>query len=365
MKLALAHDSITQLGGAERVVSRLCGSFSGAPLYVLVSDRRIQSRVTQGIVRTSWLQALYRLIPKLQYLLPFIPAAVSSLRFGEFDAVLSSSSGFIKNISLPKGTVHICYCHTPTRFLWLEPGYLDQELPGTLRPLKPMLKWYLGYLKRWDWRGAQRVTYFIANSREVQRRIREHYGRDSEVIYPPVDTAFWRRTVPRKDHFLLVGRLQAHKRADFFIRLCSELGLPLRVAGEGRQLGYLRSLAGPTVTFLGRISDEQLRDEYSAAKAVLFPQVEDLGLVPLEAAACGTPTLAYGRGGALETVVPGKTGELFPSYDTNAVGALLKTWDPSRYDGAVLRAHAERFSGQSFDAQIRAFLVRSNMVPEA
>lgn len=365
MHLALAHDSITQLGGAERVVSKLCKSFPDAPLYVLVANPRLKALVTHGTVRTSWLQVVYRIVPKLQYLLPLIPAAVSSLRFWGAKVVLSSSSGFIKNICLPEGAVHVCYCHTPTRFLWLEPSYLDQELPVILRPLKPLLKRYLGYLKRWDWRGAQRVTYFIANSREVQRRIREHYGRDSEVIYPPVDTGFWRPTFPKRNHFLLVGRLQAHKRADFFVRLCTELGLPLRVAGEGRQLGYLRSLAGPNVTFLGRISDEQLRDEYSQAAAVLFPQVEDLGLVPLEAAACKTPTLAYGKGGALETVVPGKTGELFFSYDVAAVGAQLKSWDASRYDGAVLRAHAEKFSDHNFDIHIRAFLVRRNLMPQA
>ena len=196
------------------------------------------------------------MLPRLKWWLPLIPWAVSSLNFKGFDAVLSSSSGFVKNITVPFGSVHICYCHTPTRFLWLEPCYVDQEVPSLLKPLARL---FLGYMRRWDAAGSRRVTHFIANSSEVKHRIQTVYGRTSTVIYPAVNTSFWRQTAPRASHFLLAGRLQAHKQADFAVRVCTEYNLPLRVVGTGRDLEHLRAIAGPSVTFLGRVSDEQLR----------------------------------------------------------------------------------------------------------
>src|ERR1051326_3714298 len=282
MRIALAHDSFTQLGGAEKVLEDLHQVFPDAPIFTLVFDNKFKSKYQNWDIRISWLQGLYNFLPKLQYLFPLIPSAVSSLNFSGYDVVISSSSSWIKNISVSKNCVHINYCHTPTRFLWSDAEYVNQEVPAALKWLiKPFLAW----MRKWDYRGAQRVNYFIANSLEVQKRIKEYYGRDSEVIYPGVDTNFWKPTTAKQDYFLIVGRLQAHKKNDLIVELFNELGLPLHIAGIGRQENYLRSIAKNNIKFLGRISDEQLRDEYSGAKAVIFPQVEDFGLVPIEAAA--------------------------------------------------------------------------------
>ncbi len=355
MNIALAHDSFTQLGGAERVVERFHRLFPQAPVHVLALDRSLEPHFSGWDIRPSRLQPLYRILPKLKFWLPLIPWAVRSMGAAGVQVVLSSSSGFAKNVPVAPGATHVCYCHTPPRFLWHDDGYLDQEL-GWLRPLKPLVAALLGRLKAWDQLGTARVDRFVANSREVQRRIRDVYRRDSTVIYPPVDTIFWKPTAEREDNFLLAGRLQLHKKPDFAVRLFTELNLPLRVAGEGRALDFLKSIAGPTVTFLGRITDEQLRDEYSRARAVIFPQHEDLGLVPIEAAACGTPTLAYGAGGATETVLPGVTGELFSRHDVREVSDLVKSWNGAHYNPAALRSHAETFSAERFDREILAFV---------
>lgn len=394
MKIALAHDSFTQMGGAERVVEVFHELYPTAPIFTLVLDRKLESHFKDLDIRTSWLQVLYNFIPKLQYLLPFIPLATSSLDFSGYDVVISSSSSFIKNIIFPKNTIHINYCHTPTRFLWSDTDYVNQEVPAIIRPL---VKIVLGLMKKWDYKGSQRVTRFIANSKEVQKRIKEYYKRDSEVIYPFVDMEFWKpasaviasaaeaisslgpeiaasdallaMTNPR-DYFLIVGRLQAHKKNGFIVEIFNELGLPLRIVGTGRQEEYLKSIAKPNIKFLGRISDEQLREEYSGAKALIFPQVEDFGLVPLEAAACGTPTLAFGKGGALETIVAGETGEFFGvedvvaatgrqnmeadglRYNKDQLKQLILNWDPEKYQVDKLRQQAEKFSKEKFKQQI-------------
>ncbi len=389
LKVAIAHDSFTQLGGAERVVEALHELYPTAPIFTLVLDRKLKSEFGGWDIRTSWLQVLYNFIPKLQYLLPFIPLATSSLDFSGYDVVISSSSSFIKNIYVPKNTIHINYCHTPTRFLWSDVNYVNQEVPAIIRPL---VKIVLGLMKKWDYKGAQRVTHFIANSKEVQKRIKEYYKRDSEVIYPFVDTEFWKHTSRRhsegvqpteeyqregkeilhpsdafraqdddesgKDYFLIVGRLQAHKKNDLIVEIFSALGgsasggndsnIKLHIVGTGRQEQYLKSIAKSNIKFLGRISDEQLREEYSGAKALIFPQVEDFGLVAVEAMACGTPVLAYGKGGALETIVAGETGEFFDSYDKEKIKQQIINWNSEKYQLNKLRTQAEKFSKEKF-----------------
>lgn len=353
MKLALAHDSFTQMGGAEKVFKDIHEVFPDAPVFTLVLDNKYKEKYKSWDIRTSVLQPFYNLHPKLQHWLAQIPWAIKSLDFSGFDVVLSSSSGFIKNITVPKNCIHINYCHTPTRFLWSDSEYVNQEVPSAIRwAIKPLLK----RMKKWDYAGAQKVTHFIANSKEVQGRIQRYYQRTSTVIYPAVDTEFWKPTEPKKDYFLIVGRLQAHKRNDFIVEVFNELALSLHVVGTGRQEEYLRSIAKPNIKFLARISNEQLRDEYSGAKALIFPQTEDFGLVPLEAAACGTSTLAYGKGGALETIIPGKTGELFSTYDKEAVKKIIDSWDPVKYQPDVLRAQADKFNKENFKNNIKEYL---------
>lgn len=354
--VVLAHDSFTQLGGAERVIEALHELYPQAPVGVIVLDTRLAGRYSTQKgwqVITTWLQLLYNLLPKLQYWLFFLPLAVRSLRLPPSRIVLSSSSAFIKGLSKPQGSVHISYCHTPTRFLWSEPRYIEEEVPFLLRGL---VRVFLRWLRGWDFKAAQRVDLFIANSQEVQRRIQKYYKRDSTVIYPFVDVDFWRPVSGKKNYFLIGGRLQAHKGNELIVEIFNELGLELHVAGAGRQSRHLQALAKPNVHFLGRITDEELRAEYSGAVGFVFPHIEDFGLMPLEAAACGTATLALGQGGSLETVVPSVTGELFPRADKEIIRGMIKSWSPARYPLPVLRIHAEKFSKQAFMQKIQQYV---------
>lgn len=356
MRVALAHDSLTQFGGAERVLEALHKLFPEAPVFTLVMSRKMQPRYENWKIQTSWLQSIYSVFPKFQYLFPLIPFALRSWKFQEFDLVISSSSSFVKNLSLPKHCCHVNYCHTPTRFLWLDHNYVAEELPWFLWPFFPAIKILLKVFKKWDYNFAQRVDLFIANSQEVKRRIKEFYHRDAVVVYPPVDTNFWQPTLPKSKHFLLAGRLQAHKKNAWVIKIFNELGLPLRIAGTGRQEQYLKKLAAKNVVFLGQISDKQLRDEYSAAQALIYPQFEDFGLMPVEAAACGTPSVGLAQGGSLETIIPGVTGELFLNYDPTAFKRIILNWDSTRYQKQALLQHAKRFSQDAFRTQIRNYI---------
>ncbi len=353
MKIVLVHDSFTQMGGAERVVNDLHELFPEAPIFTLVLNNNIKKNYQGWDIRTSWLQVIYNFIPKLQYLLPLIPLAVRSLNFENYDIVLSSSSGFVKNIKVPKTTIHINYCHTPTRFLWTDTDYIEQESPFFL---KPALKIFLSWMKKWDYNGAKRVHYFIANSKEVQKRIKHYYNKESVLIYPGINLSFWEPTRSKSSYFLVAGRLHAHKHNELIVEIFNEIGLPLHVVGTGRQENYLRSIAKPNITFFGRVSDEELRNEYSGALGFLYPQIEDAGLMPLEAAACGTPTLAYGKGGALETVVAEKTGEFFYDYNKEKIKQSILSMTTKKYLSNDLRAQAEKFSKKKFKENILAFI---------
>lgn len=345
-KIALVHDSFTQLGGAERVFEHIREVFPQATVFTLVIEKKLRARYAHWNIKTSWLQKVYNLYPRFPHLLPLIPLAVSCMDFSGYDLIISSSSSFVKNIRVPAGARHICYCHTPTRFLWVDGEYINQEVPAGLRWLARM---FFGFLKKWDYAGAQRVTKFIANSREVQKRIKKIYGRESSVVYPGVDTDFWRPTAAKKNYFLIAGRLQAHKKNDLIIKIFSRLGLPLHVAGTGRQENYLKTISKPNIKFLGRISDEFLRDEYSGALGFIYPQIEDFGLMPLEAAACGTPTLGYAAGGNLETIIPGRTGELFVDYGDEAIMQIIRDWNPDKYSIGALQDQAAAFGKKFFE----------------
>ncbi len=353
MKIALVHDSLTQLGGAERVLEALRECFPDAPLFTLVLDRRLAGRFQNWRVVTSWLQGFYNLLPRLQYWLIFIPAAVRSLGLPDCQVVLSSSSAFAKGVKVPKGAVHISYCHTPTRFLWTDLSYVNEEVSW---PVRPLAKLFLRWLRRWDLAAAQRVDHFIANSREVQQRIERYYHKPSTIIHPYVDTRFWHSTRAKQNYFLIGGRLHAHKDNQLIVELFNELGWELHVVGTGRREKFLQAVAKPNIKFLGPVPDEVLRDEYSGARGFIYPHKEDFGLMPLEAAACGTATLALGQGGSLETVIPGVTGELFPSADPRIIKKYFLEWDEKRYNQQALQDHAVIFSKDEFIKKIRGFV---------
>ncbi len=352
MNIVIAHDSITQLGGAERVAFEFHALYPEAPFFTIVVDSKHHAVAARMKAIASPLQKLYEFHPKLQHWLVLIPWAVENLAIPPAEVVLSSSSSFIKGLRKPAGSIHIDYCHTPTRFLWIDEGYVNQEVPALIRPL---VKQVLKRLRIWDQRAAQRVDYFIANSHEVQKRIKQIYKRDSEVIYPYIDEQFWKPTRAKGDYFLIAGRLQPHKGNDVVIKAFNQLGLPLHVVGVGRQEQYLKSIAKDNITFL-HATDEQLRDEYSGARGFIYPQFEDLGLMPIEAAACGTATLGLAKGGSLETIVPGITGELIPEVTVESVMHAVKAWNEHAYDRAKLLQHTEQFSRAVFDLKITQFV---------
>ncbi len=353
MRVALAHDSLTQMGGAERVLKALHEMYPHAPVFTIVFDKRLHSEFEGWTVISSPLQYVYNLLPNFKAMLPLIPLALRFFNFKDYDLIISTSSAFIKNIHPPKGAIHVCYCHTPARFLWLETdSYLRDEAPAWLRPV---LRIFLKWMRTWDYNGSKRVTSFLANSENVRERISKIYGRESLVIYPGVDTALFYPTAPKAGFYLLAARQQAHKRSDLVVQAFNSSGQELHIAGSGRAISKLQAAAKPNIKFLGRLSDSALVDEYSAAKGFIFPQEEDFGLAPLEAMSCGTPVVAYASGGALETVIPGKTGFLFDTQTAGALQQAIEQLEKFPVKSEDLFDQAERFSQDKFKAQIKEF----------
>ncbi len=351
--MVLAHDAFTQFGGAERVFEAAAEMWPESDIYTLAVDQRMPQLLEGHRIVSSPLQSIYDLHPKLTHLFALIPIVLRFWGPKKGHTLLSFSSSFIKALRKPAQSVHINYCHTPTRFLWVDPEHAYKEIP---KPLHFLVNLYFSWMKRWDLRAAQRVDYFIANSQEVQRRIKQFYGRDSELIYPFIDTNFWKPTRPKQNYFLVAGRLQYAKGLATVIEVFNELGWELHVVGTGRFESTLKSMAKGNVRFLGRVSDEVLRDEYSGALGYVYPQFEDFGLMPLEAAGCGTATMALAKGGSLETVKAGITGELLNEVTKEYLNECLRGWDAEHYRQDDLLQHADRFNKQIFQDKLRQFV---------
>ncbi len=354
MRLALVADWLPTFGGAEHVIASLGKIWPQAPLYTTLAKSDAIQAVGIADVRTSKLQLPYRLIGNHQVLLPWMPRAIEAMDLTGFDVVLSSSHAVGKGVVVPSSAVHICYCHTPMRYAWeMEEQYLnDFHLSGMLRKL---VKKQLKYLRRWDLSTAKRVDVFIANSSETQERIARIYGRESTVVSPPVDDRFFAHSLRKsKDaSFLALGRLVPYKRFDLLIELANRLQIPLTIVGTGQDEERLKSLAGPTVKFLGFVSDDQLPSLYASAKALLFPQHEDAGIVPLEAQACGTPVIAYAKGGVVDTVVDGSTGIFVADQTVEDFAKAIELFKQKAWDHDVIRQHAKQFSEAKFQEKIK------------
>ncbi|MEK7616287.1 MAG: glycosyltransferase [Patescibacteria group bacterium] len=355
MKIALVHDYLTQFGGGERVLQVLSEMYPEAPIYTLVYDERATGGVFKGRdVRTSFLQKLpftkrhHRLFPLL------MPLAIEQFDFSEFDTVLSVSASFAKGIITKPSTRHINYCLTPTRFLWDDSQRYLRENYSPL--LNKIVAPFLSYLRIWDHEASMRVDEYIGISRFVQERIKKYYDQDSAFIYPPVDTTKYFVTELADDYFLMVGRLVGYKRFDLAVKTFSAMELPLKIVGDGPERARLEQMAEPNIEFLGLVSDYKMPELYAHAKAVVFPQEEDFGLVPLEAMASGRPVVAYRAGGALETITEGVTGVFFDQQTeidlSLAVGKLQQmTWNPEK-----IREHAMKFDINIFRQQMRGIL---------
>ena len=359
MKLALVHDYLIQDGGAEKVLKEFHEVFPEAPTYALLFDKsKVDPAYKARVVRTSFLQKIPLALKKYQWLLPLMPIATETYDLAEFDVVLSSSSAFSKGVITKPDTLHICYCHTPTRYLWSDAVSYVQELrvPGFVKALLPPL---LSRLRMWDKQAAERVDLFIANSEAVRRRIKKYYHRDALVIYPPVDVAKFSISPNPKTYFLAGGRLVSYKRYDLIIEACNRLRLPLKIFGSGPVEDELKRMAGPTVEFLGRVSDEDKARLYADCMAFVNPQEEDFGITIIEALASGRPVIAYHRGGALETVVEGINGTFFNEQSWEELADTLLRFDHTKFDPALVRQSAERFSTENFRKSVAHIVERA------
>ena len=347
-RTALVHDYLNQRGGAERVFARIAQAYPGAPVFTSLYDATIAADLVSGHdVHASWLANIPGANKYFRALAPLYPKAFESFDFSGYETIVSSTTSWAKGIIVPPEAVHVCYINTVSRFLFAYDEYVGGfGLHGLARPL-------IERLVKWDLRAAARPTAFIANSQNVARRVKQFYGRDAYVLHCPVDVN--RFTVGSGDggYFVVASRLLPYKRIDLAIQAAALAGVKLLVAGVGPAQEDLRArAAGSTTTLLGYVDDAELNRVLGSATAAVLPGSEDFGLVPLEAAAAGRPTIAFNGGGARETIVAGRTGEFFDEATPEALAAVMRSFDGARYDAAELRAHAERFSPERFIARL-------------
>lgn len=341
-RVALAHDWLAGMRGGERVLEALCGIYPKARIYTLVHNpAAISPAINSHLIQTSCLRYLPNSHRHYRIFLPVLPLIIESMRVRDADLLISSSHCVAKGIKSSPETTHVCYCFTPMRYAWTfyEEYFGRGAFKGVLA--KPML----AALRAWDRKSSARVDRFIAISRHIQDRIKRFYGRDSDIVYPPVDVEKWTPGARRDGGFdLVVSAMVPYKRVDLAIRAYSRSGFPLKVVGIGSGLEQLCRLAAPNVEFLGQRTDEEILELYRNARLLVFPGEEDFGIVPLEAQACGCPVVAYGKGGALETVMADSTGVFFDRQDEDALLAAVEEASRRRWLTADLRENAERFS---------------------
>lgn len=343
MKAAIVHEYLNQYGGAERVLQVLCAMLPYAPIYTTLYDRAMTGGVfDEQVIRTSFLQNLPFAMQWHHLYSPLMPLAVEHFDTSEFDTVLSISASFAKGVLTGPETRHICYCLTPPRFLWDDSQRFIQRF-GYPMPVNKIASLGLSYMRVWDRQAAERVDQWIAISDCVRRRIGKYYGKDASVVYPPVNVSKFTVSHEAGSYWLMVGRLVAYKNFDLAIRAFNRLGWPLKIVGVGVEERKLRALARPNIEFIGAVSDEQLSRLYGDACAVLFPQEEDFGIVPLEAMACGRPVIAYRGGGALETVIDRMTGIFFDEQTEEELMAAVDRASRMKWLPTLCRGQAERF----------------------
>jgi glycosyltransferase involved in cell wall biosynthesis len=358
MRIALVHDWLNQVGGAERVFEALVALYSEAPVYTsMYWPEAMPASYRKWDIRTSWMDKLPGVKRHHQPFLPLYPLAFESLDLDGYDVILSNKSGFCHGLITPPETVHICYCLTPTRYLWRYRDYAQRE--GIGRVTRLLLAPILSRLRTWDRLAADRVDRFVAISTEIRDRIAKYYRRDADIIYPPVNTSRFQPAPTVGDYYLTLGRLVPYKRVDLAVRACTQLNLPLKVGGSGRDMKRLQDLAGPSVEFLGSVAEEALPDLMAGCRAFLFPGAEDFGITPVEAMAAGRPVIAYACGGALETVVEGVSGTLFREQSVEALCDALARFEPDAYDPHVIREHALQFDTTVFAQKMSAYVARA------
>ncbi len=357
-RVAVVHDWLTIPGGSEQVVLQLLEMFPQAELFTSIYDPAPwPAQIKERPVHASYLNRLPGAARHYPKLLPLMNGAFRSFDLSGFDLVLSSSHACAKNVRKPPGALHVCYCHTPMRYAW-EEGFLEGEQVGRL--LRLALPVLLGRLRRQDLAGAAGPDVFVANSRHVAERIARYYGRSAEVVHPPIDVDhFLALERSPEDFYLVFGRVVPYKRVDLAVAACAHLGRRLKVAGAGRGLDAVRAAAGPETELLGKVSDAERDELLEGARALLFPGEEDFGIVPVETQAAGAPVVAYGVGGASESVLDGRTGVLFAEQSVASLAQAIERFEGLQLDERQVRENARRFGEERFRAELGSVIERA------
>lgn len=355
IRVAIVYDRVNKIGGAERVLESLREIFPNSVLFTSVYNKKSTPWAKKFKIRTSFLQKIPVLNLRHEFIPYLMPIAFESFRFNGFDLVISVTSEAAKGIIVPPGVIHICICLTPTRYLWS--GYKSYFKSALSKTFAFPLVWYL---RKWDLEASKRPDYYIAISETVRKRITKYYNRDSDVIYPPSDRLFKaqkrRVGIDEKNYFLVVSRLVDYKKIDLAVKACTKLNLPLVVIGQGSEFEKLEAIAGSTVTFKGKVSDDALIEYYKNCRALIFPGIEDFGIAMVEVQKAGRPVIAYGKGGAREIIISGRTGIFFEKHTVSSLCSILLKFKDNRYNVKDCRNNASRFSERIFKKSILAFV---------
>ncbi len=368
LRVAIVHYWFVRFRGGERVLEVLADMFPQADIFTLVLDpKALPPSLRSRTFTTSFLQKIPGIRRHYKKFLPLFPLALEQFKLDEYNLVISSESGPAKGVLTRPHTCHICYCHTPMRYVWDMYHQYRASAPGGALG-RAFYSLAVNYVRQWDYAASARVDYYVASSHNAASRIAKYYRREAEVIHPPVNISSFSVATNPEDFYLVVSPLVAYKRVDLAISACNAMQRRLIVIGEGETMRALKKLAGRTITFLGYQPDELVRQHYQRCRAFIFPSEEDIGLTPIEAQACGRPVIAYGRGGALETVVGGfpvnsyapesSTGVFFAEQSAESLAEAIRFFESNetRFSPAFIRRHVERFDVSHFKAEMRAFI---------
>ena len=359
MKVALIHDFLNQVGGAEKVLRVFHELFPKAPVFTITYDKSETGDVFDDMdVRTSFIQKLPFGPRRYKWYLAWMPSAIEQFDLSSFDVVLSDCSAYSKGVVTKPNTLHICYCHSPTRYLWSDTHAYTEELkqPSIIKKGLPII---LNRIRVWDRLAAERVDKFIANSQNVAERIKKYYYRESDVIYPPVEIGQFKRPTKRGDYYLIVSRLRPYKRVDLAVEAFNALELPLKIIGTGEEDKKLRKIAKSNIEFLGPVDDQTKSELLSSCLAFIHPQEEDFGIAAVEAMAAGRPVIAYQKGGALETVKAGVSGEFFADQTPWSLVDVVREFKPDRYHPEEIRKRVADFDISIFKQKIKDYVEKA------